>query len=143
MSVIYIVIPCYNEEEALPTTVGMLSGKISALISKNLVSQKPSLLFIDDGSSDKTWSLIEKFHTENPLVLSGIRLPENRGHQNALLYGLLSVKSSADIAISIDADRSSIISIIISQRQQRKESRSSMLRSTWTRSAFSLVDGLC
>ena len=107
-----IVIPCYNEEEVLPETAERLSGKILQLISAKLISQKSFLLFVDDGSKDNTWTLIEKYHKENPLVFSGIKLARNSGHQNALLCGLLSVKDKADVTVSIDADLQNDINVI-------------------------------
>ena len=102
--VLVIVIPCFNEGEVLPITAQSLSEKISFLVSKQLVSAKSGLLFVDDGSGDNTWTLIEKFHRENPLVFGGIKLSANRGHQNALLCGMLAVKDHADAVITMDAD---------------------------------------
>jgi len=107
-----IVIPCFNEEEALPETAKRLSGKIQNLISEKIICEKSTLLFIDDGSSDGTWKLIEKYHAENPVIFSGIKLSGNRGHQNALLCGLLSVKNHVDAVISIDADLQDDIDVI-------------------------------
>ena len=102
--ILVIVSPCYNEEEALPETEKCLSEKLTQLISQGLISPKSGLLFVDDGSSDNTWNLIEKYRKENPLVFKGIKLTENMGQQKALFYGLLSVKDYADVIISIDAD---------------------------------------
>jgi len=99
-----IVIPCYNEEEALPVTASCLSALITRLIGEQTISPESTLLFIDDGSVDATWSLIEQYHAQNPAVFSGIKLRANCGHQNALLCGLLFIKDHADITISIDAD---------------------------------------
>jgi len=107
-----IVVPCFNEEEALPETAKRLSEKIQTLISENIICEKSTLLFIDDGSNDDTWNLIKKYHGENPSVFSGIKLSGNRGHQNALLCGLLSVKNHADAAISIDADLQDDIDVV-------------------------------
>jgi len=107
-----LVVPCFNEEEALPETAKRLSEKIQKLISENIICEKSTLLFIDDGSDDNTWNLIEKYHAENPSVFSGIKLSGNRGHQNALLCGLLSVKEHADAAISIDADLQDDVDVI-------------------------------
>ena len=101
--ILVIVVPCYNEEEALTDTKEKLSEKISQLVSGGFVSEKSALLFVDDGSKDKTWTLIEKYHRENSQIYKGIKLSENRGHQNALFCGLLSAKD-ADVTISIDAD---------------------------------------
>jgi len=107
-----IVVPCFNEEETLPETAKKLSEKIQKLISDNVICEKSSLLFIDDGSSDGTWTLIEKYHAENPFVFSGIKLSGNRGHQNVLLCGLLTVKKYVDAVISIDADLQDDIDLI-------------------------------
>ena len=99
-----IVVPCYNEEEVLAGTAKKLSGKLEQLVSEEKISEGSFLLFVDDGSKDKTWALIEKFHGENPELFRGIKLSKNRGQQNALLCGLVSVKNQVDAAISIDAD---------------------------------------
>ena len=107
-----VVVPCYNEEEALPETAKRLSEKIQKLISEEIIGEKSTLLFIDDGSRDSTWTLIEKYHAENPSVFSGIKLSGNKGHQNALLCGLLTVKDYTDAAISIDADLQDDIDVI-------------------------------
>ena len=101
--VLVIIVPCYNEEEVFPETAKILSGKTSQLISGSVISPKSALLFIDDGSKDSTWSLIEKYHSENPLV-HGIKLSANTGHQSALLCGLVSARDYADITVTIDAD---------------------------------------
>jgi glycosyltransferase involved in cell wall biosynthesis len=101
---ISLVIPCYNEEAVLPETAGRLQKKMKALIADNLISTKSKIVFVDDGSKDKTWDLIVKYHGENPQLFSRIKLSGNRGHQNALLCGLLLVKDFSDAAISIDAD---------------------------------------
>ena len=110
--IIAIVVPCYNEEEVLPQTVERLSGKIRQLVSGQFISEKSILLFVDDGSSDNTWNLIEKYHAENPAVFSGIKLSGNRGHQNALICGLLAVRDYVDAAVSIDADLQDDINVI-------------------------------
>ncbi|MDR0289959.1 MAG: glycosyltransferase family 2 protein, partial [Treponema sp.] len=110
--VIAIIVPCYNEEEVLLETVKRLSGKIQQLVADQIICEKSTLLFVDDGSSDNTWSLIEKYHAENPLPFGGIKLSGNRGHQNALLCGLLAVKNHVDAAVSIDADLQDDIDVI-------------------------------
>jgi glycosyltransferase involved in cell wall biosynthesis len=109
---ISLVIPCYNEEDVLPETAKRLSDKIRQLISKKVISEKSTIFFVDDGSGDNTWGLIKKFHTENPQLFSGIKLSKNRGHQNALLCGLLAAKDYVDAVISIDADLQDDIDII-------------------------------
>ena len=110
--IIAIVVPCYNEEEALPETAKKLSEKLSTLISRGVTSEKSTIVFVDDGSKDGTWALIQKYHAENPLIFSGIKLSRNRGHQNALLCGLLESKDYADATISIDADLQNDIEVI-------------------------------
>ncbi|WP_409347217.1 glycosyltransferase family 2 protein [Paenibacillus sp. MBLB4367] len=101
--VLTIVVPCYNEEEVLPETVQRLSKIIHALMEDKLISAKSTVLFVDDGSKDKTWELIERFHHSFPFV-TGLKLAKNAGHQNALLAGLMTAKEAADCVISIDAD---------------------------------------
>jgi len=110
--VIAVIVPCYNEEEALPETAERLSGKIRQLAAGQIISEKSTLLFIDGGSTDSTWGLIEKYHEENPVIFSGIKLSGNRGHQNALLSGLLAVRDHVDAAISIDADLQDDIDVV-------------------------------
>ena len=102
--IIAIVVPCYNEEEVLPFTAEMMFAKIQQFVAEQFISEKSTALFVDDGSKDNTWGLIEKYHRENPIAFSGIKMSGNKGHQNALLCGLLSIKNYADAAISIDAD---------------------------------------
>ena len=102
-STVYLVIPCYNEEEALPETVRQLSEKLKELIASGKADEKSRMLFVDDGSRDKTWSLIDGFSKDNPYVC-GIKLAHNRGHQNALLAGLMTAREQAECTISLDAD---------------------------------------
>lgn len=100
---LYLVIPCYNEEEVLPETSKRLKEKFDALITKEKISDASRIVFVDDGSKDKTWSIIEQLHTTDP-CFQGIKLSRNKGHQNALLAGLMTVKDKCDAAISLDAD---------------------------------------
>ena len=100
---LYLVIPCYNEEEVLPETAKRLKEKISSLIEKKKIHRESRIVFVNDGSKDKTWELIQKLHEEDK-VFGGINLSRNRGHQNALLAGLMTVKEYADMVISMDAD---------------------------------------
>lgn len=100
---LYVVVPCYNEQEVLPETTRRLSEKLNALIKAGKISPDSRTLYVDDGSKDKTWALIEKAHAENPLF-EGIKLSRNRGHQNALLAGLMSAMDKSDMVISMDAD---------------------------------------
>ncbi|MDQ0228730.1 glycosyltransferase family 2 protein [Metabacillus niabensis] len=106
-----IVVPCYNEEEVLLETIAQLNNVLGELITEKLISNESKLLFVDDGSKDKTWSLIYKESLENRAV-HGLKLSRNVGHQNALLAGLLTAKKSSDCVISIDADLQDDIQII-------------------------------
>ena len=98
-----IVVPCYNEEEVLPVTVSRLTEKIRSLIQRGLVAPESRMLLVDDGSRDRTWELIRGYHEKEPLV-EGLRLARNRGHQNALLAGLMEARDRYDLTISMDAD---------------------------------------
>ena len=103
MKTLYFVVPCYNEEEALPIAAECISRKLAQLRGEGRISEQSGVMYVDDGSSDATWSMIEKLHEEDPRVL-GVKLSHNRGHQNALLAGLMAVRGRADAAISMDAD---------------------------------------
>lgn len=100
---LYLVIPCYNEEEVLPETARRLKDKLTALIERKLIHEGSRILFVNDGSKDKTWEVIKGLHEQDDLY-SGINLSRNRGHQNALLAGLMTAKDRADMVISMDAD---------------------------------------
>lgn len=100
---LYLVVPCYNEQEVLPFTTEKLKEKMSSLMQSGKITSDSRVVLVDDGSKDATWQLIEKYHSENALF-SGIKLSRNKGHQNALLAGLLTVKDECDAAISLDAD---------------------------------------
>ena len=100
---VYFVIPCYNEEAVLPETVKRLTEKLQSMASQGLAGEKSRMLLVDDGSKDKTWQLISQYNRENPYV-EGVKLAHNRGHQNALLCGLMTAKDRCDCAISLDAD---------------------------------------
>jgi len=101
MSSLAIVVPCYNEEQVLPETALRLSELLQGLIDTGKVSDDSHVYFVDDGSRDRTWSLIEQLAAANPLI-KGIKLSRNRGHQNALLCGLMN--AAGDVVISVDAD---------------------------------------
>lgn len=103
METLYLVIPCYNEEEVLPETVKRLTEKLTSMIEQGVVSENSRMLFVNDGSKDETWTIIDYFCDENPLV-AGINLSRNKGHQNALMAGLMVAKEYADMVISLDAD---------------------------------------
>lgn len=100
---IYIVVPCYNEEEVLDETTKQLTGKLHTLMKKGKISEKSRILYVNDGSKDQTWAIISRLHEENDVV-SGVNLSRNRGHQNAVLAGLMYAKDHCDAAISMDAD---------------------------------------
>ena len=102
-STLYIVVPCYNEEEALPETARRLREKMHTLIGSGTVSEESRVLLVNDGSKDRTWQLIKSLH-EADRLFSGVCLSRNRGHQNALLAGLMTAKDRADVTISMDAD---------------------------------------
>lgn len=101
--VLYIVIPCYNEEAVLPLTSGMFLKKIKDLAAAGKISDKSRILFVNDGSKDKTWDIIRSL-AEADEHYRGVCLSRNRGHQNALLAGLMTAKDRCDMAISMDAD---------------------------------------
>ena len=108
---LYIVVPCYNEEAVLPETTKRLTAKLTDMIEAGLIAPSSRVLYVNDGSKDGTWELIEEIHKQNPLF-SGISLAHNRGHQNALLAGLMTAKEYAEIVISMDADLQDDIEII-------------------------------
>lgn len=108
---LYIVIPCYNEEEVLPVTLPMFKKQLADMQADGLISEKSKILLVNDGSKDKTWDLIRTAAKENSNV-DGISLSRNRGHQNALLAGLMEAKDKCDITISIDADGQDDISVM-------------------------------
>ena len=100
---LYVVVPCYNEQEVLPETARRLRDKLQQLINRGSISRKSRILFVNDGSKDDTWAIIQRLHIGNHLF-SGLDLSRNRGHQNALLAGLMYAKDHADMVISMDAD---------------------------------------
>lgn len=101
--ILYIVIPCYNEQEVLPVTSGMFLEKINSLIAKGRVAPESRVVFVNDGSKDNTWNIIQELANSDE-HFEGVCLSRNRGHQNALLGGLMTVKDRCDITISIDCD---------------------------------------
>ena len=101
--VLYIVIPCYNEEKVLPITAPLFLNKLLSLIESGKVSDESRILFVNDGSRDNTWAIIQAKNAEDP-HFEGISLSRNQGHQKALLAGLMEAKENCDIAISIDCD---------------------------------------
>ena len=101
---LYIVVPCYKEQEVLPETSRRLKEKVLALRAQGKISDKSRIMFVNDGSSDNTWPIIRQLHEQEPDLFSGVNLSRNRGHQNALLAGLLTAVNYADMIISMDAD---------------------------------------
>lgn len=101
--ILYFVIPCYNEEQVLPETCGLFLGKLISMIDAGKISSESRILFVNDGSKDATWSIITSL-TEEDEHFSGISLAHNRGHQNALIAGLMEARLRADITISMDCD---------------------------------------
>lgn len=109
--ILYLVIPCFNEEEVLPETCRRLTQKLNDMIERKLVNGASRIVFVDDGSTDHTWGMIEKLYEENAFVL-GIKSSRNRGHQNTLLAGLMTVRKDCDITISMDADLQDDIEVL-------------------------------
>ncbi|MDR0789131.1 MAG: glycosyltransferase family 2 protein [Bifidobacteriaceae bacterium] len=104
LPLIYLVSPCYNEEDALPITSKAFADKINSLINSKKIAAESKILFVDDGSSDDTWNIIKNLNCKNPKTFEGVKLSKNRGHQNALLAGLMAAKEKCDAVISLDAD---------------------------------------
>ena len=102
-SKLFVVIPCYNEEEVLPETSKRLVKKMAELEKKGLITPDSKVLLVNDGSRDRTWEMICDLHKQNPMF-EGVKLSRNRGHQNALLAGLMTAKGRCDVSISMDAD---------------------------------------
>ena len=101
---LYIVIPCYKEQEVLPETSKRLREKMHQLMDEGKISRQSRVMFVNDGSSDNTWPIISQLHEQEPEMFSGVNLSRNRGHQNALLAGLLTAVNYADMIVSMDAD---------------------------------------
>lgn len=108
---LYLIVPCYNEEEVLRETAKRLLEKITTMIKHNIISNNSKILFINDGSKDETWNIIKDLYSQNN-IFAGVNLSKNRGHQNALLAGLMIAKDYAEISISLDADLQDDISVI-------------------------------
>ncbi len=106
-----IVIPCYNEEEGLAETTKHLTRLMSKMIDSKTITQDSFICYVDDGSKDNTWELIQEFQKESPLF-KGIKLSRNFGHQNALIAGLMQLKDEADALVSMDADLQDDIEVV-------------------------------
>ncbi|MGN0025876.1 MAG: glycosyltransferase family 2 protein [Clostridium sp.] len=109
--ILYLVVPCYNEEAVLYETAKRLSDRLKGMISSGLVSEESKILFVNDGSKDKTWPIIEALYNQDN-IFSGINLSRNKSHQNALLAGLMTAKEYSDMVISLDADLQDDIEVI-------------------------------
>lgn len=120
MKTLYVVIPCYNEEEVLKETSRQLHEKFKNLISQKKITAKSKIMYVNDGSRDKTWELIEQISKED-ILFTGISLSRNRGHQNALLAGLMTAKEYADVVISMDADLQDDINAIDKMLEKYEE----------------------
>ena len=103
MPILYIVIPCYNEQEVIGETTRRLLIKLEEMIISGKCSEKSRILYVDDGSKDRTWDIITRIFSENERVC-GLKLAHNKGHQNALYAGLMTARNFADCVISMDAD---------------------------------------
>lgn len=108
---LYLVVPCYNEEQVLPETSKRLTVKLQAMIDAGAVSAQSRIMLVNDGSRDHTWEQIAALHAESPLVC-GVKLSRNKGHQNALLAGLMAAIPLCDMAISLDADLQDDVEVI-------------------------------
>lgn len=111
MKKLYLVILCYNEEEVLHKTSCRLLEKMNKMIENQMIHPKSKILFINYGLKDRTWEIIEELHNKND-IFCGVNLSRNKGHQNALLASLMTVKEYADMAISLDADLQNDIDVI-------------------------------
>jgi glycosyltransferase involved in cell wall biosynthesis len=103
MDTVFLIVPCYNEEEVFPETCRRLGGKLRALILEGLAAPDSRILFVDDGSHDRTWAMVKAAHTES-LLFTGLSLDRNRGHQTALTEGLMAARERRAVSVSIDAD---------------------------------------
>ena len=99
--VLWIIIPCYNEQEVLPVTAPMFLDKLQFLVQSGRVDKQSRILFVNDGSKDRTWEIISQLAKEDPRYI-GISQSRNRGHQNALVAGMMEAKDRCDITITID-----------------------------------------
>lgn len=117
---LYVVIPCYNEEEVVRETASRLLTKLTELQDKDMISSESKIMFVNDGSTDETWNIIKELHENNP-VYTGISLSNNKGHQNALLAGLMTAMEKADMVVSMDADLQDDIGVINEMVQKYHE----------------------
>ena len=138
--ILYIVVPCFNEEEGLSTTAKVLQNKIADLESRKLIHSYSRVIFVDDGSTDSTWDLIASFNREDPSLFGGVKLAHNRGHQNALYAGLMYAREQGcDAAISMDSDLQDDVNAVDEMLQKFTQDgceivygvRSSRKKDTW------------
>ncbi len=118
--ILYVVVPCFNEEEALPQSHGRLCELVDSMIEQGCVARESKLLYVDDGSRDGTWEIIEKLASQSGMV-AGVKLACNSGHQNALMAGLAAAVEHCDIAVSIDADLQDDINVIPKMVERYKD----------------------
>ena len=109
--ILYLVIPCYNEQEVLHETARRLREKMESLMEREMISRESRIMFVNDGSRDRTWEIIRELHESDP-IYQGVKLSRNRGHQNAVLGGLMTAKEYADMVISMDADLQDDIDVV-------------------------------
>ena len=112
MEKLAIVVPCYNEEEVLKIASEALRGVLNDLIAKGKIAEDSFILFVNDGSKDRTWELIEEEHAAHPVQVYGVKLAGNVGHQFALTAGLITAKDLSDVTVSIDADLQDDVAVI-------------------------------
>lgn len=101
--ILYIVVPCYNEQEALETSAKRLCDKLRLLVDSDIISDKSRIVFVDDGSRDATWDILQRLYGETKEIIA-LRFAHNRGHQNAILAGMMYARRYCDYTITIDAD---------------------------------------
>lgn len=116
----FIVVPCYNEEEVLPETMKRLGEKLLSLEERGLASDDSRILFVDDGSADRTWEMIKQAHEAYP-VFTGLSLDQNRGHQTALTEGLMAARAERAVSVSIDADLQDDVDAIDEMAEKRRD----------------------
>ena len=119
-NILFIVVPCYNEELVINETTKRLKVKLNKMIQSGLISKKSKVMYVNDGSKDKTWGLIKKI-SKSDTLFTGISLSRNKGHQNALVAGLMTAKEYADVVISMDADLQDDIEIISEMMKKYNE----------------------
>lgn len=136
-NILYVVVPCYNEEEVLYVTTEKLTEKLEKMIKDNLINKNSKIMYVNDGSKDNTWKIISELNKKNKFV-TGVNLSRNRGHQNALLAGLMTAKNYADMVISMDADLQDDINVMDQMVNNYNEGsdivygvRSSRKKDTW------------